>query len=92
MYIYALHAIGTIRSNMDPFQLYTDMQIWESIQRTQLSQTISSLQDRVEENGSNFSIGQKQLMCIARGLLLKAKLIIMDEATASVDVETGILN
>jgi ABC-type multidrug transport system fused ATPase/permease subunit len=79
---------GTVRSNLDPFDQFSDDQIWTSIKRAQLDKAVSSLEDLVDEKGSNFSVGERQLLSIARALLKRSKVILMDEATASIDTET----
>ncbi|KAI9987887.1 hypothetical protein PInf_024142 [Phytophthora infestans] len=79
---------GTVRSNLDPFDQFSDDQIWTSVKRASLQKAITSLDDVVDEKGSNFSVGECQLLSIARALLKRSKVILMDEATASIDPET----
>ena len=79
---------GTIASNLDPERRYTDEQLWTALQRVQMAHAVRSLDDPVAEGGLNLSAGQRQLLCIARALLSRCSLVILDEATSSVDAET----
>ncbi|KAI9398565.1 hypothetical protein POPTR_003G197200v4 [Populus trichocarpa] len=83
---------GTVRSNLDPLEEYTDEQIWEVLDKCQLGDEVRKkerkLDSTVIENGENWSMGQRQLVCLGRVLLKKSKVLVLDEATASVDTAT----
>ena len=82
---------ATLRDNLDPFHEFDDAALWSALQDVELNKAFVSMDQPVDQSGSNLSAGQRQLLCLARAIVKRNKILVLDEATANVDPATDAL-